>query len=185
MASLGNLNPVSPLDSSDDSRHSFTQDVTETTPFAFDDTPSDFGDIIDMFWQVEYRLDQTIDDDVYALAIRIVNGATILAAADSGGTFATVANNVTNTTDTTSSVTEFAYVNTGASKTTWDGGSVELRQTYTQNKGKDNRMIEVDFVDLTGNYNVAVAAGLVVPHLQNLGRGFGQHRATRLGGILQ
>ena len=185
MPSIGNLNPVSPLDSSDDSRHSFTQDLTETTGFAFDDTASDFGDMIDLFWQVEYRIDLAVTDDTYDLAIRIVNGATILAAADSGGTFATVANNVTNTTDTTSSVTEFAYVNTGADKSTWDGGSAELRQIYTKIKGNDNRMIEVDFVDLTGNYNVAAAAGLVVPHLQNMGRGFGQHRATRLGGILQ
>ena len=157
MTALPALNAASPLDLSDDNRLTFTADLDETLNRALDNTPADFGTMDDLSWQVEYRVNAAPDDDTYDLNIRIVNGATILAAADSGGTFASVATNITSTTDTTSSVTAFAHVNTTADKTTWDGGSVEVQQAYTKTKGADNVSIEVDFVEFTGNYTTGAS----------------------------
>jgi len=153
MTTLPTLNGASPIDTSDDNRLTFTADLTETLSRALDNTPSDFTSMDDISWQVEYRVSAAPDDDTYDLAIRIVNGGTILAAADAGGSFASVASNITNTTDTTSSVTAFSFVNTSADKTTWDGANIELQQTYTKTKGADNVSIEVDVVSITGNYS--------------------------------
>lgn len=158
MADLGTLNGASPINASDDTRHSFTADLTETASFALDNTPADFATMDSLSWQVEYARANAGGDDQYDLAIRIVNGATILAAADSGGTFQTVATNITNTTDTTSSVTAFSYVNTTANKATWDGASIELQQVYTKTKGADVNNLTVDYVAITGAYTAGVPA---------------------------
>ena len=162
MATLTPLQAASPLDSSNDVRLAFTDDLTETLSRALDDTDADFATMTTLSHRVEYRVSAAPGDDTYGLSIRIVNGATILAAADSGGTFVNINSNVTNTTDTTSSSTAFAYVNTTADKATWDGASVELRQTYSKTKGPDVVHIEVDFVDFTGTY-VAGATNTNVP----------------------
>lgn len=158
MATLPSTVAASPLNSSDDSRLIFTADTDgEVLSRALNDMPTDFQTMDTLSWQVEYSLSAARSDDTYGLSIRIVNGATILAAADSGGTFTTVASNITNTTDTTSAVTAFAYVNTSANKATWDGASVELRQNYTQSKGKDVVSVRVDYTVFTGTYSTAGA----------------------------
>lgn len=153
MTALPTLNGASPLDASDDSRLSFTADANpETLSRALDNTPADFGTMDDLSWQVEYR-QQNRSDDTLQLGIRIMNGATVLAANDSGGTFSLVDANITNATDTTSSVTAFSYVNTTANKTTWDGASIELEQAISKSKGADGLFVEVDYVAITGNYS--------------------------------
>ena len=85
MTALGTITPVAPLDASDDSYLSFSVDLAETLSTVWNDTPADFGNMNSLSWQVEYSLVAARTDDTYGLNIRIVNGATILAAADAGG----------------------------------------------------------------------------------------------------
>ena len=163
MADLGTLNGASPLNASDDVRLTFTADTTETQTSALDNTAFNFQSMDTLSWQVEYRLSGVWDTDVYDLDIRIMNGATVLAADDAGGTFVRVATDVRNNpTDTTSAVTAFAYVNTSASKTLWDGANIELQQTHTQVKGADGLAIEVDYVALTGTFSPKVVQVVLI-----------------------
>ena len=159
MATLTTLNAASPLNASDNVYLSFTADVgPESLTRALDNTNADFGTMDTLTWAVEYSVTVVPGDDVYGLSIRIINGATILAAADVGGTAQVVSSNVTSTTDTTSAATAFAYINTGASKATWDGASVELTQNYTKTKGGDGSNIRVDQVTFNGTYTIGIAA---------------------------
>lgn len=155
MATLTPIQGASPLDANDSSYATFTDDLTQTLSYAVDDVDADLASMDSLSWQIDYSLRAARTDDTYALALRIMSGATVLAAADSGGTFVTVSSSVTSTTDTLSSVTAFAYVNTAASKTLWDAATVELRQTYAKTKGSDGTAIRVDFVEFTGVYTVA------------------------------
>jgi sugar lactone lactonase YvrE len=115
------------------------------TPF-----PAGMSSVSALNWLLEYR-QQGRSNDTLGIAVRIMNGATVLAAADAGGTFATVNANVTSATDTSTGPTAFAYVNTAANKATWEAGSVEIRQSYTQNAGPDGTHIEVDWAQFTGS----------------------------------
>lgn len=127
------------------------------TSFTLTDMPSDFGTMADLSWQVRYQADNATGDDTLTLGIRIVNGALILAAADSGGTFQTVRtglNSTWPTTQTNSPVTAFTYVNTTASRATWNGAEVELRSTHSQDMGPDDNTCIVDTLQFTGNYNL-------------------------------
>lgn len=151
MASLGTLVPVSPLNASDDTRHAFSANVTETASFALADVAADFASMSSLNWRVEYR-QQNRRNDTLGLGIRIVSGATILAAADAGGTFADVSTNITNTADQTSAATAFAYVNTSADMAAWNAATVELQQTYSKSQASDGAFVEVDYVAITGDY---------------------------------
>ena len=153
MADLGTLVPASPLNANDATRHAFTNDIDlEVASYALADVPIDFGTMdANPSWQVDYSVVGYADDS-YGLQIRIVNGATILAAADAGGTFSDVDLAITSATDTLSSVTAFAYTNTTANKATWNGASVEIRQLYLKTKGNDVGHVEVDYVAITGTY---------------------------------
>lgn len=160
MATLTTLYGASPLNLDDANRLAFTADTTETLSRALDDVNSDFGTMATLNWTVQARTAAAGSDDTYQLLIRIVNGATILAAADSGGTFQEVAANVRVSAgifDTNYGPTAFTYVNTSEGKTTWDGASIELRQVYSKTKGNDVTNIEVDIVTINGTYNVAAA----------------------------
>lgn len=160
MATLTALNAASPLDASDDSRLLFTNDTDETLSRALDDVDADFLRMDALLWLVEYRLvgGLGVDPDTYELAIRIVNGATILAAADAAGTFTVVDSAVTNSADETVGPSAFAYVNTNATAADWNGASVELRQDWTISILADSAHIEVDFVEFTGEYTTDAAA---------------------------
>ncbi len=130
------------------------------------DTPANFASMLTALFNVRYRQQgrAASNPDTYGLQIRIVNGATILAAADSGGTFQSVAANITTTTFTNTGAVAFTYVNTTASKTTWDGAVVEIRQTYTQTGSKDGGHVEVSAFEITGTYVVALSVtGGVTP----------------------
>jgi len=124
---------------------------TETRSRAIDNTPSDFVSMDTFLWEVQCRVVSRVDD-TFALAIRVVNGATILAAANSGGTFTVVSSSVTSSTNISIGPTAFAYVNTAANKTTWDGASVEVQVTFTQQMGPDGASLVVEHVVFTGTY---------------------------------
>ena len=162
MASLTPLQGALPLDLSDDARLAFTPNTNlEVLTRLLDNMDADFGNMDTLSWKVEY-LQVGRDDDTVGLDVRIMNGATVLAAADAGGTWVVVDADVTNTTDVTAGPTAFVYVNTAASKTEWDGASVELRQNWSKSKGGDGVHIEVDFAEFTGTYTVVAASQTVV-----------------------
>lgn len=184
MATLTPFQGASPLNANDATRLAFTNDLTQTLSRTAVPTDTDLGNMDTLSWQVDYRVSAVPTDDTYALSIRIVNGATILAAANSGGTFATVATNIILIVDTLSAVTAFAYVNTGASKATWGGASVELTQTYTRTKGNDAIHIEVDFTEFTGTYTVGAATfnGTGAASLAFTASGAGNYQAAVFNG---
>ena len=82
-------------------------------------------------------------DDTYGMNVRIVSGATILAAANAGGTYVTVqaASNIWGASKSFPAI-NFAYVNTTATKAQWDAATIEYQQTYTKTKGSDAAHIE-------------------------------------------
>ena len=95
------------------------------------------------------------------LQCRIISGATILAAADAGGAFATiVAAPASDATIRNSSAYVFStsgYLNTAADKTAWDAAVVEIRIARDKVKGggtEEQRVYEADF---TGTYTIVAA----------------------------
>ena len=85
MAVLTTLNAASPLNASDNTYLTFTADLTETLNRALDNVDADFASMDSLTYNVEYSVTAVPADDTYQLSIRIVDGATILAAADAGG----------------------------------------------------------------------------------------------------
>ncbi len=139
------------------------------TSFTLSDTNSNF-DTMDTFlfnlrWLV--NLNSSVDDNV-AIEVRVINGATILAAAAVGGGFEQIAAPArTPTSLTNTGATAFTFVNTTATKTQWDGAEVEIRNNYVNNMSKDTNKIhvEVDTLEFTGTYTVAAAGGsLIIRH---------------------
>lgn len=152
---LPTLRGASPLNASDDNRLIFTNNTSETLNSDFDDTPADFGNMDTLSWQVEYR-QQGLNDDTLALGIVIVDSAiTVILASGPGETFSTVSTAVTSTTDVTTGPTAFAFVNTTATKTQWDGAVIRLFQDFSQNMAADGCHIEVDEVLITGTYTAS------------------------------
>jgi hypothetical protein len=95
--------------------------------------------------------------DTYGISARVVNGATILAASDSGGTFQSLVSTTTmSTAFSNTGDVAFTYVNTSASSATWNGAVLEIRQTYTQSGSKDAHAVEVSVAELIGVYTVSV-----------------------------
>ena len=116
MASLTPIQGASPLDSSDDARLLFTVNTNlEVLTRLLDNVDADFGNMDTLSWKVEY-LQVGRNDDTIGLDVRVMNDATVLAAANSGGTWTVVDADVTNDTDVTAGPTAFVYVNTSASK---------------------------------------------------------------------
>ena len=121
-------------------------------------TPSDFGTAqTNSNFSVEANLVNPPNNDTYTLRCRIVNGATILAANDAGGTFQTVAD-ITSTTPTTFSNVAWNYVNTTADKATWDGASIELEQGWVKSQAGDGTAIQVDYF----LSNISYAANIAI-----------------------
>jgi hypothetical protein len=133
-----------------------------------DDVDADFGTMDDLAVVLRYAWSATPTNTVWeepaagagtdGLQVRIVNGATILAAADGGGGFETVVENPTATSPTNSGSTGFTFVNTTANKATWDGATVEIRIHRNRNKGGGSEGQRVHEADFTGNYTIASAA---------------------------
>jgi hypothetical protein len=178
MATLTPINAAFPLDDSDNVYLSFTTDTTQVLSRALDNVDEHFLTMDSLSWTVEYSQEFRVDDTL-DLRIRIVNGATILAAATAGGNFQTVAANVTNTADETAGPTPFAYVNTTADKATWNGASVELEQVFTATMMADGCRIRVDWVEFTGEFTPSVQTFDVV-HTTDIGVGLFLEHTTDL-----
>lgn len=145
----------------------FGSDGTNTTGtydqgYVLDNVDSDLGNMDTLSIQLRYGLAKVADANLTwdTLDARIVNGATILAAADSGGTFATIASSITTTGWTNSSTYSFStsgYLNTSANKSVWDGATVELRITKTRTKGGDAaQAMRVSALTVAGTYTAVV-----------------------------
>ena len=82
-------------------------------------------------------------DDTFGMNVRIVSGATILAATNAGGTYVTVqaASNAWSAAKSFPAI-NFAYVNTTATQAQWDAATIEYQQTWTKTKGSDAAHIE-------------------------------------------
>jgi hypothetical protein len=163
------LNIDEPIASADTARAEGPSKVNDAdTSFLLANTPSDLSTMDTLSWRLVYYRYSTTDDTV-GLQIRIVTetGGTVLAAADSGGTFHQVVANgregvSPNGNYITSGVTAFPYVNTTATKAQWDDARVELRQTYAQNMGADTAaVIMVDTLEITGTYTASGGAPTV------------------------
>lgn len=126
---------------------------TLDTTYLLSSVNANFLSMDGLSWQVRYRVAGAQTNN-RSLSIRIitVSEGIVLAAANSGGNFQTVANNITNTTLTNSAVTAFTYVNTSATKAQWDDARVELRLVIVRNMGGDTNGIRVDTLEFTGTY---------------------------------
>lgn len=123
-------------------------------------TPSDFGTMATCLIQCRTAWEGTPTnstwDDV-AGRIMASNGSTVLAAADSGGTFQSMGNPPETTTYglRPASPQAFSFVNTTADKTAWDGAIVQFQWIRTRNKGGDSLGCRISEGYVTGTYNVA------------------------------
>lgn len=155
MATLPTIFGASPLNADDATRLLFFVDTDlQVISTALDNMPSLFETMNSLSYQLQWRTNITGIDDSIGLSMRVMNGSTVLAAADLSGGWITVkpTNTTANTTDQVVGPTSFGYVNTTASKATWDGASVELRQHHSRNMGSDGVRMEVDVFQLTGTY---------------------------------
>lgn len=158
MATLTRLYGASPLNADDATRLAFTNDFDGTQSVALDNiADADFKSMLTLSWLIQARVANAGGDDTYRLLVRIVNDPdgtpTYLAGADSSGGYTEVVANLNGvTTDTNYGPTAFAYVNTSAAKSLWDGAVIQLWQNYSQNKGKDGNHIEIDLAYFDGTY---------------------------------
>lgn len=144
------------------------------TSFLLSATNSDLSNVDTLSFRIRYFRRSDTDDTV-GLNIRIVTEATgsVLAAADSGGTFQTAvaagrdgATSIPGAGDfITGSVTAFTYVNTAATKSNWDDARIELRQIYNSIMGADTSAIfYVDTLEITGTYTQVAAPHHLLPY---------------------
>lgn len=130
----------------------FPDDVTSIQPTALSNVPTAFGNMAAVSFDIDWTFNGTYVNDSYVLAIRIMSGATVLAAGDALGAFVTFANRGTDGVDSGNDVGSFPYVNTVANKATWDSAVVEIRQTYTANGAGDSCFYEVTELDFSIDY---------------------------------
>lgn len=137
----------------------FTAGATSVVSVALSNTPVDFATMNTLAMQAGVAWASSNVDDQMSLNIRIVNGATILAAADAGGTFQALEPIWTNTTSGTTNVVSFTYVNLTADQATWDGASVEVEQVYAAIMKADGGVVSsVGAMTFDIDYDVAVAS---------------------------
>lgn len=137
----------------------FTASVTETQQIALSNTPADFGTANTLAMQAGVAWASSNVDDQMTLNIRIVNGGTILAAADSGGTFETLEPTWTLTASGTTNAVSFTYVNLTADKATWDAAVVEIQQVYfIEMKDDGGNVSSVGAITYDLDYDIAVAS---------------------------
>lgn len=127
---------------------------------------TDIDNVDALSYDVRYRADNSVGDDTVTFGIRVMSGATVLAAADSGGTFQVVlsaANSAWHTTLQNKGVTAFTFVSPTAAQADWDAAEIEFRSTHAAVMSPDDNWVIVDTVELTGTYTaVAGAAPIVV-----------------------
>jgi len=111
-----------------------------TALVALDNTPADFLTATDVsITEKTTSVGAPLwSDDSLGLDVRIMSGATVLAAADSGGTYESViALDPDWAVNKTFPAITFTWVNTTATKTQWDAAQIQYRQLYLKNKGGD------------------------------------------------
>ena len=131
---------------------------TAVTSFLAPVVEADVGNVDTLFYQVRYRADNATGDDAITLAIRVMNGAQVLAADGSGGQYQSVfsaQNNSWPTSMVNSSVVEFNYVNTTATQADWDAAQIFFYAEHAQTMGPDDNFPLVGTVELTGTYTIA------------------------------
>lgn len=148
----------------DDSDATFGYDDTNSTTtvdqgWELGETDADLGNMDTLSGVLRYARSANSANKTWTiLAVRVMSGVTVLAAADSGGTFATVASSITTTTPTNSSAYVFStsgYLNTTANKTLWDAAVVETRIGIDRNKGGNSDAFRVFEIDFTGTYTAS------------------------------
>jgi hypothetical protein len=127
--------------------------ATLDTSFLLSEVNADFGNMDTLLWQVRRRVIGA-QTNTRSLLIRIVKEAdgAVLAAADSGGTFQSVEDGITNTTFDNGTATAFTFVDTSATKDDWNDGRVEVRLVIVKSMAGDANGVEVDTLELTGTY---------------------------------
>lgn len=125
----------------------------------------------------DYRL-YNLSDDTIELKLRLMNGATVMAAADAGGTFQSFMgpigpNDASYTTGSTRTpipapydTFEFTYFNSSASQADWDATTLEGEQVYTNNMGGDGGYWSMSFDYLvigwhTNNREILASTGVI------------------------
>lgn len=119
------------------------------TSFLLGATPADFATAGQT--SIALRASTTVVDDEMRLYSRVVkeSDGTVLAAADSAGTFQETGNKVGGTDTFTGLRTyTFAYTNAAATKADWDDARLEFRATYAAVKGADGGTVSVDSVEV-------------------------------------
>jgi hypothetical protein len=121
--------------------------------WVLEDMPADFVTMTSLAIQLRYAWASAQGlSDWTILDARVVSGATILAAANSGGDFQTVATDITTTTPTNSSIISFSHVNTSANKATWDSAVVVIRIGRMRDMGGSTIEQRVYASSITGTY---------------------------------
>jgi hypothetical protein len=122
------------------------------------DTPSAFNSMLSLTIQLRYGWSAYATSATWPmLAARIMSGTTVLAAATEAGDFQTVAETITTTTATNSSVISFSYVN-GGSKALWDAAVLEIQIQRTRSGGGNTNQQRIYAAQSTGTYSEAVPA---------------------------
>jgi hypothetical protein len=142
--------PTTYSDRTQKSFSSFPGDDAATVTFALVDMPN-FGDdnIVDSVTMLSggntIYMSGAWDNDEVGVSVRIMSGATVMAAADSGGTYETVIAPSTTIWTSAQAFPEvaFTWVNDSTTKAQWDAAVVEYRQDYSNNMGGDNAYVIV------------------------------------------
>lgn len=125
------------------------------------DPPVDFGTMTGLNVLLRYGWQSAPTNTTWnLLAARVMGpaGTTVLAAANSGGAFKTVASNITATTPTNSATITFDYVNPTTDRALWDGAVLQVQWTRTRAKGGDNLGMRVYEAKINGTYDLAPPA---------------------------
>lgn len=122
--------------------------------------------------QHEYRVNLATPDDTVSYQHRVIRymsssalpasglDPVILAGASStpASSWLMINSDVEGTSDQTSGPTAYTYVNTSASRENWNGCIVEMRQQISKNMGPDGVQLEVDYLNVVGDYTAAASA---------------------------
>lgn len=159
------------IDSADDGDYAYVD--TNTTDnyavgYVLGNMPTDFGNMDSGTCNVRVRYawdakstGNEIWNDIDARVVTATG--TVLAAADSGGTFETVVDvpgsaegdGILTTTATNTTNISFTYVNTGASKSQWDNAVLEVRINRVKNKGGGTDQQRIYAAEINGTYTIS------------------------------
>jgi len=131
--------------------------------------PSDFDTMLTLNLKLRRAWSASVSNSTWQMKARVMasDGSTVLAAQDSSGGWVDHGN-ITDTTPTDGSLHSFLYVNTSASKTTWDAGILQLRFERVRSKGGDSASQQVYEATFGGTYTPTTADVTVTPGVASL-----------------